>query len=90
MSLAEIIASIDREIAVLRKAHELLSKGAPAGAGQAAARRVQPAAKAGHAERPKKRRLSPEGRRRIAEAVRRRWEAQRKAAAASRKETASK
>ena len=82
MGVAEILASIDREIALLQQARILLG-----GAGSetlkkkvgrpkkdVAAVAVKPAKK-------KKRNLTPEGRKRIAEAVKRRWEAQRKAAA---------
>ena len=74
MSISNIIASIDREIAVLRQARELLSGASAKGLGgaQGAATR---------SSRPQKRRLSAEGRRRISEAVKKRWEAQRKAAA---------
>ena len=87
MSLSNIVTSIDREIAVLRKARELLAKDvvekAPAGRARGAQAPVQSARPA----RTKKRRLSPEGRRRIAEAVKRRWEAHRRAA---KKEAVSK
>jgi hypothetical protein len=80
MSVSEILASVDREIALLKQVRALLvgtdvaspSKKQPK-LSKAAAR---PAKKGGA---KKKRQLSPEGRKRIAEAVRRRWEAQRKA-----------
>lgn len=86
MGVSEILASIDREIALLQQARALL-----AGAELAAPKKkvgrprknaefavsvvtkgVKKAAKA------KKRNLTPEGRKRIAEAVKRRWEAQKK------------
>ena len=76
MGVSEILASVDREIALLKQVRALL-----VGTAEAA-----PAAKKNKATKPakkssvkKKRRLSPEGRKRIAEAVRRRWDAQRKA-----------
>ena len=78
MGIAEILASLDREIALLRQARALLAGAPRRGAGRAAA--VKPAKPARKARR-KKRKLSPEGRRRIAEAVKRRWEQYRKAAA---------
>ena len=80
MSLTEIVASIDREIALLRKARALL---AGSGAAQRAARVPAAAAPPAKAPARKKTRLSPEGRRRIAEAVKRRWEAERKAKASA-------
>ncbi len=82
MGISEILASVDREIAVLKHARALLSgtaiapKKKPSRAKKAAA--AAPAA-AKPAKKRKKRKLSPEGRRRIADAVKRRWEAQRKA-----------
>ena len=90
MGVSEIIASVDREIALLRQVRALLN-GTPAPAPKRKAGRPKkkaaaksaasaPAKKAG---RKKKRNLSPEGRRRIAEAVRRRWEKQRKAKSGS-------
>ncbi len=76
MGVSEILASVDREIALLKQVRALL-------VGTAV---TAPAAKKAKASKPvkkssakKKRRLSPEGRKRIAEAVKRRWEAQRKA-----------
>jgi L-lysine 2,3-aminomutase len=90
MGVSEILASVDREIALLRRVRALLSgkaapapkKNAPGHNGTAA--QVIPAAAPPVGTTPKnkkKRKLSPEGRKRIAEAARRRWEAQRKAAA---------
>ena len=88
MSLSNIVTSIDREIAVLRKARELLAKDVVEKAPAARARGAHASAPSARPARTKKRRLSPEGRRRIAEAVKRRWEAHRKAAA--KKEAVSK
>ena len=67
MGVTEILAQIDREIALLEKARVLLVSGT--------AKTAKPAKSAGT-----KRRLTPEGRKRIAEAVKRRWAEQRKAA----------
>ena len=89
MGVSEILASVDREIALLKQVRALLS-----GSSAAAPKKIgrprktvavvtpatQPPAKKIMKKR-KKRHLSPEGRKRIAEAVKRRWEAQRKAAA---------
>jgi hypothetical protein len=91
MGVSEILASVDREIALLKQVRALLN-GTPAAAPKKRAGRpkkkaaavktiaAKPAKKAG---RRKKRNLSPEGRKRIAEAVRRRWEKQRKAKSGS-------
>jgi hypothetical protein len=94
MGVSEILASVDREIALLQQARALLSGTvAPAPkkkvgrprkivAAPKKAAAVKPAAKPA---KKKKRNLSPEGRARIAEAVKRRWAAQKaaqKAAAA--------
>lgn len=81
MGVSEILASVDREIAVLKQVRALLVGTAGAAptrklADEASQLVAKPAKKAAA---KKKRRLSPEGRKRIAEAVRRRWEAQRKA-----------
>jgi len=89
MGVSEILATVDREIALLKQARALLSSlAAPAskkkvGRPQKIAKAVTPAAPkpAKKIAKKKKRHLSPEGRKRIAEAVKRRWEAQRKAAA---------
>ena len=85
--MSEILASVDREIALLKQVRALLS-GTGATAPKKKARRPKktmaaatPATQKPAAKRRKKRTLSPEGRRRIAEAVKRRWELQRKAAA---------
>jgi hypothetical protein len=82
MAIAEILASIDREIAQLKQARALLNGAAKqqskrGGSGKAAAGKSPIPAKA------RKRVLSPEGRKRIAEAQKQRWAAQRKAAAAT-------
>jgi hypothetical protein len=82
MGVSEILASIDREIALLKQVRALLTGSAaatPEIKQAAASKAAGKPAKKGTAKR--KRRLSPEGRKRIAEAVRRRWEAQRKAKA---------
>lgn len=81
MGIANILASLDRDIALLKQARALLDGGAAASgrkAGQAktAAVAVKPAKR-------KKRNLSPEGRKRIADAQKRRWEAQKKASTAA-------
>ena len=77
MSVSEILASVDREIALLKQVRSLLL-GSPESATITTKKtKVSKPAKKSLAK--KKRRLSPEGRKRIAEAVRRRWEAQRKA-----------
>ncbi len=91
MGVSDILASVDREIALLKQVRALLT-GSPTVATKKAGRpkRAEAAtisieAPAKKQARKKKRKLSPEGRKRIAEAVSRRWEAQRKAAALSRK-----
>jgi len=66
MTIQEIIESIDEDLALLRRAREVLA-GAPE-------KPIVPES----TKRKKKRNLSPEGRKRIAEAVRRRWAAQKK------------
>jgi hypothetical protein len=88
MGVSEILASVDREIALLQKARALLSGtvapapkkkvGRPRKIVATPKKAVAPAAKP---EKKKKRNLSPEGRARIAEAVKRRWAAQKAAAA---------
>jgi len=89
MGISEILASVNREIALLKQVRALLSGSAAAAPKKAGRPRKtaavttpskQIAAKSVVTKR-KKRHLSPEGRKRIAEAVKRRWEAQRKAAA---------
>lgn len=72
MGVAEILSQIDREIAQLQKARDLLA-GAQVKAKAAPIAPQKPA--------KKKRRLTPEGRKRIAEAVKRRWAEQKKAQA---------
>lgn len=88
MGVSEILAAVNREIALLEQARALLG-GAPAAASRGRAGRRKKAAAAvtlavakPAMKRRKKRKLTPEGRKRIAEAVKRRWEAQRKAAGA--------
>lgn len=89
MGVAEILASVDREIALLQQARALLSGLAAVAPKKKTGRpkklvaAVTPAAQKPAkkvAKKRKKRNLSPEGRKRIAEAVKRRWEAQKKAA----------
>jgi hypothetical protein len=83
MGVSEILASVDREIALLKQVRALLvgtAEGANAGPRKKRAKASKAAVKpAKKVAGKKKRHLSPEGRKRIAEAVRRRWEAQRKA-----------
>lgn len=67
MQLAEIIASIDQEIARLEQVRAILSDGTSTQASKA---------NAGKKRARKKRTLSPEARKRIAEAQRKRWAAQ--------------
>ncbi len=80
MGLTEILAQIDREIALLQQARALLS-----GSGVKASKA---GSKVSAGKPKKKRRLTPEGRKRIAEAVKRRWAEQRKAAGGEKKTTA--
>lgn len=88
MSIAEILASIDRDIAQLQQARVLLSGDAAVAPKKAVGRpkkkagRPKKAVVAAVAAKPgkKKRKLSPEGRKRIAEAVKKRWAAQKAAA----------
>jgi hypothetical protein len=91
MAVSEIMASVDREIALLKQVRALLT-GAPAVAQKnkvgrprktAAVVTIATQKPAKKSTKKKKRNLTPEGRKRIAEAVKRRWEAQRKAAAAA-------
>ena len=90
MGVSEILASVDREIALLKQVRALLRGSTAAAPNKKAGRprktvavvtpAVQSRAKT-VAKKGTKRHLSPEGRKRIAEAVKRRWEAQKKAAA---------
>lgn len=83
MSVSNILAEIDREIAQLQHARALLT-GVPAPAVKRPVGRppktaiLAPVVKAG---KKKKRNISPEGRKRIAEAVKRRWAEAKKSAA---------
>lgn len=77
MGVSEILASIDREIALLEQARALLSGGAAVKKVGRPRKNAVPVPAAG--KKAKKRNLTPEGRKRIAEAVKRRWEAQKKA-----------
>lgn len=76
MGVADILSTIDREIAVLQQVRALLNGDSAVGPNKAGLAFPTNAAK----KNPKKRRLTPEGRKRIAEAVKRRWEKHRKAA----------
>jgi undecaprenyl pyrophosphate synthase len=79
MSMSEILASVDREIALLRQVRVLLVGALDSTPSKKRSKTSKAAAKpAKKVVAKKKRRLSPEGRKRIADAVRRRWEAQRK------------
>ena len=90
MGVSEILASVDREIALLQQARALLAGTAAPAAKKKVGRPkkfVAPVKKAAAVvsapakpSRKKKRNLSPEGRKRIAEAVKRRWAAQKAAA----------
>ena len=88
MGVSEILASVDREIALLQQARALLAGAAAPTAKKkvgrprkivAAPKKVAPVA--AKPVKRKKRNLSPEGRKRIAEAVKRRWAAQKAATA---------
>ena len=88
MGISEILASVNREIALLKQVRALLSGSAAAAPKKAGRPKktvvvVTPAPQipSKKVAKKRKRHLSPEGRKRIAEAVKRRWEAQRKAAA---------
>jgi hypothetical protein len=86
MAIAEILASIDREIAYLKQARELLAAGSSRRSEKIASTSKKAAAKTtAKAAKRKKRVLTPEGRKRIAEAQKQRWEAQKKAAVAGQK-----
>ncbi|HTH43298.1 MAG TPA: hypothetical protein VL498_09035 [Terracidiphilus sp.] len=79
MSMSEILASVDREIALLKQVRVLLVGALDSTPSKKRSKTSKAAAKpAKKVVAKKKRRLSPEGRKRIADAVRRRWEAQRK------------
>ncbi len=88
MGVSEILASVDREIALLKQVRALLAGTAVAAPKKRVGRpKKAVAALIPAAEKPakkvatrKKRKLSPEGRKRIADAVKRRWEAQKKPA----------
>ena len=72
VGVSEILAQIDREIARLKYARDLLT-------GETGATRKPATKAAAQSPAKKKRNLSPEGRKRIAEAVKKRWAEQRKA-----------
>ena len=91
MGISEILASVDREIALLKHARALLGAASAAvppkkrGRPRKAIAAVTPETAKPVKTKRKKRHLTPEGRKRIAEAVKRRWEIQEKAAAAVQK-----
>jgi hypothetical protein len=88
MEISEILAAIDREIALLMQARVLMDGRAAAKRGKTAGKLKRAAAVKATAPTPakrKKRTLSPEGRKRIAEAQKKRWEAHKKAAPAAQK-----
>jgi hypothetical protein len=68
VGVSEILVGIDREIALLQQARELLTGGADVKSSKKAAKELGAKKTA-----KKKRNISPEGRKRIAEAVKRRW-----------------
>ena len=80
--IAEILATVDREIALLQRVRALLG-GSETVPKKRAGRPRKAAPAAVKPPKKNKRRLTPEGRRKIAEAVKRRWAAQKKAAAAA-------
>ena len=84
MGVADILSTIDREIALLEQVRAMLNGNSTTRPERNGGRTKAGAHTNGSGANPvrKKRRLTPEGRRRIAEAVRRRWETHRKAAAA--------
>jgi hypothetical protein len=75
VGVSEILSQIDKEIAQLQHARELL-----AGKATTATKKAKVAPAAAKPAKKKKRNLSPEGRKRIAEAVKKRWAEQKKAA----------
>lgn len=82
MGIAQILASIDHQIAQLERARALLGGTGTGRNGRGTGNAAQVHSAARKPAKRKKRKLTPEGRKRIAEAVKRRWEKQRKAAAA--------
>lgn len=77
MQVDEILIEIDREIARLQQARDLLAGSTSKGV----ARRSAPAAPKPQTKKSGKRKLSAEGRRRISEALKRRWAERKKASA---------
>lgn len=75
MSIANILAKIDQEIAQLQQARSLLAGSAAPAAKRGRPKKNAPAAPSAKPAK-KKRNLTPEGRARIAEAVKKRWAAQ--------------
>lgn len=79
MGVSEILASVDREIALLQQVRTLLGGGASAAPKKRPGRPKKAVVAAPKPAKKRKRHISAEGRKRIAEAVRRRWAAQKKA-----------
>lgn len=77
MQVDEILIEIDREIARLQQARDLLAGSTSKGV----ARRSAPATPKPQTKKSGKRKLSAEGRRRISEALKRRWAERKKASA---------
>jgi hypothetical protein len=74
MAILDILASIDRDIALLQQARTLLGGGAATARKKAVGRPKNVVAAPKKAAK-KKRMFSPEGRQRIAEAAKKRWAA---------------
>jgi hypothetical protein len=74
VQVKQIVAELEKEIARLKEARELL-------AGAGAKRRGRPPGKSTKSTGSRKRHLTPAGRKRISEALKRRWALRRKAAA---------
>lgn len=81
MGVTEILASVDREIALLQQVRALLGGGPAIAPKKRPGRPKKTVAAAPKSAKKKTRQLSAEGRKRIAEAVKRRWAAQKKATA---------
>lgn len=85
MGVTEILASVDREIALLHQVRALLGGGPAVTPKKRPGRPKKTVAAAPKPAKKKTRQLSVEGRKRIAEAVKRRWAAQKKTATPSAK-----
>jgi hypothetical protein len=73
MGVSEILASIDREIALLQQARTLLTGAGSTAPKKKPGRPKKEVSAVVKVTKRKKRNLTPEGRKRIAEAVKRRW-----------------